>query len=182
MKIVVYSLLVVALSTGCAYQTQNSSSAQSSNLQIKTSGRSTSEALYAGEIIGYAQVNPELTGYVPKIYDLFRSKGLNLSSKNPNAPLQLRTELILNNQEASLTITLNKLKKGNEYSLPSFEGGAWVPQRNESTIAVSYARIDNPPVNYDKKLVVAQLVNSALIDFTEQLNKSKPGSLRAIPL
>lgn len=182
MKVLSCSLLVAILLTGCAFQTHEAGISQNPNFQIQTSGRSTGEALYAGEVIGYGQPNPELAIYVPKFYDLFRSKNLNLSSKHPNASLQLRTELIFNKQEASLTITLNKIKKGNEYAGPSFQGGSWALQRNESTIAVSYARINGSPLDYDKKLVVAQLVNSALINFAEQLEKSKPGSLRAIPL
>lgn len=174
MKTLIFSLLTVILSAGCASQVQTTDSSPTSNLQVQTSGHSSGEAIYWGEAVGYAQISPELNSHIPEIAKTLKKKGLILNTKSPYASLQLTIDLRSTGQGLSTTVKLMRIKDRDR--------GVLVFPLQGTTIAVSYAQIEGQISSSDRKAIIAQLVNQALAEFSIQLDKSKPGSLRAIPL
>ena len=142
--------------------------------KVETSGHSTGDAIYWGETVGYAQINPELSRYIPEITEVLKKKGLTLNTKSPYASLQLEGNLRSSGQGLSLTFKLIRIKNRDR--------GVLVFPLQGTTIATSYAQVEGQALPSDRKATIAQLVNQALVEFSSQLDKSKPGALRAIPL
>lgn len=174
MKSLFFSLLIVFICTGCASQVQIKDSPEATTPQVQTSGRSSGEAIYWGEAVGYVQINPELNSHIPEIAEALKKKGLNLNTKSPYASLQLEIDLKSISQGLSMTIKLIRIKDRDR--------GVLVLPLQGKTIAVSYAQVDGQITAGERKAIITQLVNRALTDFSIQLDKSKPGSLRAMPL
>jgi len=174
MKTLIYSLLAVILSAGCASQVQTKDSSPTSNLQVQASGHSSGEAIYWGEAVGYAQISPELNSHIPEIAKTLKKKGLILNTKSPYASLQLTIDLKFTGQGLSTTVKLMRIKDRVR--------GVLVFPLQGTTVAISYAQIEGQISSSDQKAIITQLVNQALAEFSIQLDKSKPGSLRAIPL
>ena len=161
MRAIIFSILAILMLIGCA-------------LKVETSGHSNGEVIYWGEAVGYAQINPELNNHIPEITETLKKKGLNLNTKSPYASLQLEVDLKSNRQGLSLTVKLIRIKDRDRGNLVFPLQGV--------TIAVSYAQVEGQISASERKAIITQLVNQALANFSAQLDKSKPGALRAIPL
>lgn len=154
---------------GCASKVETSG-----NSTIKTSGYPTGDVIYWGETVGYALIDPELNKFIPEITEVLKKKSLTLNTKSPYASLQLEANLSSTGQGLSLTFKLIRIKDRNR--------GVLVFPLQGNTIATSYAQVEGQILPSDRKAIIAQLVNQALAELSIQLDKSKPGALRTIPL
>ena len=171
MKTLVYSLLAIILSSGCTSQLQSADGSKTSNLQVQTSGHSSGRAIYSGEPVEFIKIEPDLVSSVPKINEILRAKGLLLDTGLTNlllrtTSLQLTTELKVTDQEATLSISILRLKDKERNRLMGLP-------LDGTTIAVSTARINSPLTSINRQEIITKLVNAVLVNFSEQLDKSK---------
>lgn len=173
MKVLIYSLLAVILSAGCASPVQTTDSFPTLNLQVQSSGRSTGGTFFSGEPVEFIKIEPDLVSFVPKFNETLRAKGLLLNTGSSNTllvlratSLQLTTELKVTDQEAMLSVSIlrSKDKERNRLMGLPLDG---------TTIAVSTARINGPLTSINRQEIITKLVNAVLVNFSEQLDKSK---------